>query len=134
MQKLYKMPVLLTFLNNDGYRMNVCRDDLIDSFKRFYSADGNRVDLIVSRSRKNPEEMTDKQWVDLIYKMPVHYLCRPGSDSSKFLSESGGVVSLSNELEPAMQLESFREQLLDVIDYRVLNFKYSRYSGMDING
>lgn len=44
------------------------------------------------------------------------------------------MVSLSDELEPVVQLESFREQLLDVIGYRVLNFKYSRYGGMDIDG
>ena len=134
MQKLYKMPVLLTFFDHDGYRMSADKSDLISSFKRFYSRDGNRVDLIVFKSRKDPENMVEKDWIDLIYKMPVHFLCRPESEFARFISESEGTITLSEELEPMMKLESFREQVLDAIGYRVLHFKYSRYSEVNING
>ncbi|MBQ8643732.1 MAG: DEAD/DEAH box helicase family protein [Candidatus Methanomethylophilaceae archaeon] len=134
MQKLYKMPVLSAFLSDHGYRMSVTRSQLVDSFKEFYSRDGNRVDLVVSKSRKDPASMTDKQWIDLIYKMPVHFLCKPGSESARFLSESEGVVSLSGDLETVMGLDSFREQVRDAIEYRTVDFKYNRYREMNTDG
>lgn len=119
------MPVISTFIQDDGMRMSVTVDDMMSEFKDFYSRDGNRVDIDVSKSRKPIEKMTDSDWKRLILDNPVHFLTKT---ESKFFSFDGKTLTLDKSLKEFHELTFFISEIKDVIECRVLIFKRDRYS------
>ena len=104
--------------------MRVTPDDLIATFKSFYSRDGNRIDLDVTKRRI--ESMTDRGWRSLIYGNPVHFLTTHAG-SSRFFSLDGDDLVLSGDLADLVRLPVFRRHVEDAVAYRVMDFKRSRY-------
>lgn len=76
MSRLYKMPVILAFFRNREFTLHVTDENIAESFRKFYSKDGNRVDLEVSKSRKPPEVMTNADWIKLAKENPIRFLTK----------------------------------------------------------
>ena len=70
------MPVILAFFRNREFTLRVTDENIAESFREFYSKNGNRVDLEVSKSRKPPAVMTNADWIKLAKENPVRFLTK----------------------------------------------------------
>lgn len=127
MSRLYKMPVVLAFFRDGRFTLHVTDEDIAESFREFYSKDGNRVDLEVSKSRKPPELMTDADWIKLAKENPVRFLTKT---EGRFFSTNESGLDLSNDLGDVGSLPDFKRHVLDAVGYRTLLFKEIRYTEM----
>ncbi|MCR5202783.1 MAG: DEAD/DEAH box helicase family protein [Lachnospiraceae bacterium] len=123
MSKVYKMPVLKTFYNNGKCLSKVTEEQLLRSWKQFFSTGSNWRDLPRISSYQEYVNMSDKEHINNIYKNPVNFLVQSGQGF--FQLNDDRTVSLNNDLESIIQSPVFSEQLGDVIDYRTMDY-YSR--------
>lgn len=89
MSKVYKMPVLLAFYNHGEIRMEVTEEQLLKSWKEFFSTGTNWKDLEKDISYDRYLAVSDKEHLRKILKMPVHFLLESGKG---FFVQSDEVV------------------------------------------
>ena len=127
MSKVYKMPVLMAFYNHGNVRMHVTEEQLLVSWKEFFSTGKNWRDLEKDITRERYCAITDKEHIRKIMNMPVHFLLESGKGF--FVKEEGYALALRKEFESVISLPGFSEQMKDAIDYRVMNYYQRRYRG-----
>lgn len=121
MSEQYKMIVLSSFFG-DAVRTEVTVDDILATFRSFYSDPRNREDFVRGRSGRYPDRMTDAEWRGIIMRQPVARLAR----TSGFISAEGDRVSLSHELDGVIGLPDFVRHVRDAIRYRIEDFRSMR--------
>ena len=84
MSQLYKLPVLLSFIDNDKILNTVNKDRLIKTFKEFYKNNRNRLDLTRNKHTVNTDSFTDEKWWRIIRDNPIKFLCYTNSDIFEF--------------------------------------------------
>ncbi len=130
MSKVYKMPVLMAFYNHGKVLMQVNEQQLLDSWKEFFSTGTNWKDLESEISYERFIAISDKEHIKKIIQMPVHFLLESGKGF--FIKKDGSVLALRDELKDVVGNSVFVEQMKDVIDYRIMDYYQRRYR--DENG
>ena len=78
MSKVYKMPVLMAFYNHGKILMQVTEQQLLDSWKEFFSTGTNWKDLESGINYERFIAISDKEHIKKIIQMPVHFLQESG--------------------------------------------------------
>ena len=125
MTKTYKMPLLLAFYRPDGIQSSVTDSMVYHSFLQYYRTGRNRVDMLQDKSTKNFAQWTEKEYVSLAKRNPVHFMLK--SHGQWFCQKDDCVLSLSESLRPWLQNPEFIRQMKDAIDYRTLDYYRKRF-------
>ena len=125
MTKVYKMPVLMTFVRKDKVLMEVTEQQLLESWKEFFSTGTNWKDLEKNISFEKYKNMSDKEHIKKIIKMPVHFLQESGKGF--FVKKDGVALALRKEMENVVANPIFVKEVKDVINYRVMDYYQRRY-------
>ena len=127
MSKVYKMPVLMAFYNHGDVRMAVTSEELLASWKEFFSNGTNWKDLDKDITYEAYQKISDKEHLKKILRMPVHFLLQSGKGF--FVQKEGYALALADRLEEAVKSPAFSEQMGDVIAYRTMDYYRRRYQG-----
>ena len=125
MSKVYKMPVLMAFYNHGSVLMEVSEEQLLASWKDFFSIGTNWKDLDKNLTYKDYTDISDKAHLKKILQMPVHFLLESGKGF--FVERDDAVLGLREELRSVINHPVFVEQMKDVIDYRTMDYYQRRY-------
>lgn len=129
MTKVYKMPVLMEFYNHGAIRMEVTEQQLLASWKEFFSTGTNWKDLDKDMTYEKYTTISDKEHINKILKMPVNYLQLSGDGF--FVKRDGCALALSEKLQDVIDNLVFVDQMRDVIKYRTMDYYQRRYRGID---
>lgn len=124
MNRLYKMPLLSSFIRGDHMVLHAGWDDIARSFRGFYSNGSNRVDIRGLKHFEGYDEVPDPKWVSLARENPIRFLVR---GSPRFFREDDDGFHLSDGLAHYVEQRFFTEHVRDAIGYRVADFKRARY-------
>ena len=125
MTKVYKMPVLMSFYNHGDVCMAVSEEQLLASWKEFFSTGTNWKDLEADITYERYQAISDKEHVKKIIQMPVHFLQESGKGF--FVKRDGCALALREELKDIICKPAFAEQMKDVIEYRAMDYYQRRY-------
>ena len=125
MTKVYKMPVLQAFYNHGSVRMAVTEEELLASWKEFFSRGTNWKDLKAEGTYEDYKRISDKEHLKNIMDNPVHFLIRSGKGF--FTRKEGYAIALSADLEEPAKEPAFAEQMGDIIEYRTMDYYRRRY-------
>lgn len=128
MSKVYKMPVLMAFYNHGDIRMEVTEQQLLESWKEFFSTGTNWKDLDKDMTYEKYMAISDKEHINKILKMPVNYLQLSGDGF--FVKRDGCALALSEKLQDVIDNPVFVDQMRDVIKYRTMDYYQRRYRGI----
>lgn len=130
MTKVYKMPVLMAFYNHGDIRMEVTEQQLLVSWKEFFSTGTNWKDLDKDMTYEKYMAISDKEHINKILKMPVHFLQKSGKGF--FVKRDGCALALSENLQDVIDNPVFVDQMRDVIRYRTMDYYQRRYRNVDV--
>lgn len=130
MTKVYKMPVLMAFYNHGDIRMEVTEQQLLESWKEFFSTGTNWKDLDKDMTYEKYTAISDKEHINKILKMPVNYLQLSGN--GYFVKHDGCALALSEKLQDVIDNPVFVDQMRDVIRYRTMDYYQRRYRNVDV--
>ena len=130
MTKVYKMPVLMAFYNHGDIRMEVTEQQLLASWKEFFSTGTNWKDLDKDMTYEKYMAISDKEHINKILKMPVHFLKESGDGF--FVKRDGCALALSEKLQDVIDNPVFVDQMRDVIRYRTMDYYQRRYRNVDV--
>ena len=125
MSKVYKMPVLMAFYNHGNVRMEVSEAELLASWKEFFSTGANWKDLEKEITYEEYRKISDKNHIQKIMKMPVHFLLKSGEEF--FVKKDGAALALRDEMDEIVKEPMLAEQMEDVIEYRAMDYYRRRY-------
>lgn len=125
MQKVYKMPVLYAFYNEGNVRMELTEEDLLSHWLKFFSNGTNWKDLQSDISFEEFQKISKTKHLSNIKQNPVKFL--KASGKGFFIEKEGYVIALREELRPIVHKEAFKEQMKDIIEYRVMEYYRRRY-------
>ena len=125
MSKVYKMPVLMAFYNHGNVCMTVSENQLLASWKEFFSTGTNWKDLDIGITYEKYQAISDKDHVKKIIQMPVHFLQESGKGF--FVKQDGSALALREDLRDVISMPAFAEQMKDVIEYRTMDYYQRRY-------
>ena len=125
MSKVYKMPVLMAFYNHGNVRMEVSEAELLASWKEFFSIGTNWKDLEKELTYEEYRKISDKNHIQKIMKMPVHFLLKSGEEF--FVKKDDAALALRDEMEEIVKEPVLAEQMKDVIEYRAMDYYRRRY-------
>ena len=125
MSKVYKMPVLMAFYNHGNIRSQVSEEELLNSWKEFFSTGTNWKDLDRGITYEKYCSIPDKEHIKKILQMPVHFLQESGKGF--FVKKEGTALALKEDLTDVILQPAFGEQMKDVIEYRAMDYYRRRY-------
>lgn len=125
MFKVYKMPVLMAFYNHGNICMTVTEEQLLTSWKEFFSIGTNWKDLEAGITYEKYQAIPDKEHMKKILQMPVHFLQESGKGF--FVKQDGAALALREDLRDVISSSVFAEQMKDVIEYRAMDYYQRRY-------
>lgn len=125
MQKVYKMPILYSFYNDGDIRMAVTEEEVLRTWKKFFSEGTNWRDLQEGITYEEFQRITDRQHLSKAKSMPVRYL--KASGKGFFVDVEGYVIGIRGDLEEVMKSRVMREQMRDIIGYRTVEYYRRRY-------
>lgn len=125
MSKVYKMPVLMAFYNHGNICMTVTEEQLLTSWKEFFSIGTNWKDLEAGITYEKYQAISDKEHMKKILQMPVHFLQESGKGF--FVKQDGAALALREDLHDVISSSAFAEQMKDVIEYRAMDYYQRRY-------
>ena len=125
MTKVYKMPVLMAFCDNEKIRMSVTEEQLLASWKEFFHTGTNWKDLEAGIDYEKFCGIPDSEHIRKIMKMPVHFLLKSGKGF--FVQKEGMALALREELSEVAENPVFVEEIKDVIEYRAMDYYQRRY-------
>ena len=132
MSKVYKMPVLMAFYNHGNILMEVSEEQLLSSWKEFFSTGTNWKDLDKNMTIQKYNDISDMEHLKKILSMPVHFLLESGKGF--FVKKDGVAIGLREELRPLIDNPVMICQMKDVIDYRTMEYYQRRYRMTQENG
>lgn len=125
MSKVYKMPVLIAFYHHGDVCMAATEEELLASWKEFFTTGTNRKDLDRDITYEEYRKIPDKDHRKKILQMPMHFLMEPGKGF--FVQKDGYALALMDELEEVVKLPALSGQMGDVIAYRTMDYYQRRY-------
>lgn len=113
MSKVYKMPVLMAFYNNGIIRMEVTKEQILESWKDFFSTGTNWKDIDKSSDFNYDKyrAITDSEHIKKIMQMPVKYLLESGK--GLFIQKDGCALALRDNMQQVIGNEAFVRHMKD---------------------
>ena len=130
MTKVYKMPVLLAFYNHGDVRKEVTEEELLASWKEFFSTGTNWKDLDTGITYEQYCKILDKDHIKKIINMPVNFLVKSGKGF--FVKKEDSALALRDEMKEIIKNPVLAEQMKDVIEYRAMDYYRRRYNNQII--
>lgn len=125
MTRVYKMPVLMAFYNHGHIRMEVSNEELLISWKEFFSKGTNWKDIDSGMSYEEYCKISDQEHLKKIWNMPIHYLLKSGKGF--LLKKDNENLMLREEMREVIKSPAFAEQMGDAIEYRMMDYYRRRY-------
>lgn len=125
MQKAYKMPILYGFYNEGDIKLAVTDDEVLESWKKFFNHGTNWKDFNADITYDLYKKMTDKQHLSKAKSMPIKFL--KASGKGFFVDKEGYALAIRNELADVIELDTFKAQMKDIIEYRTIEYYRRRY-------
>ena len=125
MTRVYKMPVLMAFYNHGHIRMEVSNEELLISWKEFFSKGTNWKDIDSGMSYEGYCQISDQEHLKKIWNMPIHYLLKSGKGF--LLKKDNENLMLREEMREIIKNPAFVEQMGDAIEYRMTDYYRRRY-------
>ena len=125
MSRTYKMPLLLAFYNNGDLKLRLGKDDIYESFEKFYSKGSNAVDLLRDNNSGNFSTWGKKDYLDKA-KKPQNAFINSAKD---YFYKDGENYCLIDKLDNYKDNEVFLKHFKDVIDFRTRKFYKERLEG-----
>lgn len=125
MSKVYKTPVLMTFCNHGKPLMEITDEQVLKTWKEFFTTGTNWKDLNPGSGREAFLAMTDHQNLTRIHQMPIKFLLKSGN--GYFTEKEGYALALNDSLRPFIDDPVFIAQFHDIIEYRAMSYYRSRY-------
>lgn len=129
MTKVYKMPVLLSFISDDKIKIRVSYGEILESWKKFFGENSNWRDLGIE-SFKDFKEISDKEHLQNIKKNPVNFLAKSGNG---FFIQTENGLELSENIATFLENPEFLRHFKDIIFYRIAHYYQSRYRGKAVH-
>ena len=128
MSKVYKMPVLMAFYNNGIIRMEVTKEQILESWKDFFSTGTNWKDIDKSSDFNYDKyrAITDSEHIKKIMQMPVKYLLESGK--GLFIQKDGCALALRDNMQQVIGNEAFVRHMKDALEYRGMDYYRRRYT------
>ena len=123
MSKTYKMPILLAFYNKGDFKLRINEDDIYKSMKEFYENPSNGQDLLASKSTKDYKNWDKSKYIKKAKEMPLKALMNTGGEFFKMDEDE---FVLTDKLRNFINNEVFKENILDAINMRVIEFYKNR--------
>lgn len=123
MKKLYKIPVLLSFIQGEKLIPVVGEKEIVRSYRSFYSNKSNAVDLLKDKKTENYSEWDDQEYFKLAIENPIHFLCK---SSEEFFTFQDNRLYLSGDLSKYLSNPDFVRHFKDILDYRARRFYKER--------
>lgn len=123
MSKTYKMPILLAFYNKGIFKFRINEEDIYKTMKEFYENPSNGQDLLASKSTKDYRNWNKSKYIKKAKEMPLKALMNTGSE---FFKMDKGEFVLTDKLKNFANNESFKANVLDAINMRVIEFYKNR--------
>lgn len=125
MTRVYKMPVLTAFYNYGHIRMEVSNEELLISWKEFFSKGTNWKDIDPGMNYEEYCQISDQEHLKKIWSMPIYYLLKSGKGF--LLKKDSETLMLREEMREVIKNPAFAEQMGDVIEYRMTDYYRRRY-------
>ena len=129
MTKVYKMPILNSFYNDGNFLLNVTKEQLLVSWKKFFNKNKNWKDLKKNISYDQYKKITDKEHLTNIMRNPVHFLKESGF--GYFIDKEGYAIALNENLADLIKNPAFVQEYCDIIKYRTMEYYHSRYKAKE---
>lgn len=123
MSRTYKMPILLAFYNKGDFKLRINEDDIYKSMKEFYENPSNGQDLLASKSTKDYKNWDKSKYIKKAKEMPLKALMNTGDEFFKMDEDE---FILTDKLKDFINNEVFKENVLDAINMRVIEFYKNR--------
>ena len=124
MSRMYKMPVFRSFIYNGRMNTYASYQQMCSAMKEFYSRDNNIIEFRDDVDHPQKNNWSDSHWIKLVRDNPVKFLCKTHPEI--FEKDDDGVRILL-DIEEYCTLPAFISEIEDVIEYRSLSFKESKY-------
>jgi predicted transcriptional regulator len=128
LNRLYKIPIFLAFLNDGKFRYEVSKNNVILSFRKFYNDQRNFLDIQNIKSRSRFPEYFDNEVWNMAENNPIRFLCLSYPDI--FKSRKDGIkiiIDLGSDIEKTEIIDFIR----DAIEFRRYEFIDLRLSKID---
>lgn len=132
MTKVYKMPVLLSFVSDDELKTEVGDEELLNEWKNFFDKNSNWKDLGGNfKTFEEYKSLSDKYHLSNIIKNPVNFLIKSGGEF--FIRNEKSSIALSSSIYPFIKNKILVEHYKDIIEYRTMDYYRRRYRKADEN-
>ncbi|QSX08792.1 DEAD/DEAH box helicase family protein [Alkalibacter rhizosphaerae] len=133
MSRLYKLPVIASFIGDKGISRSVDKPLIIETFKTFYQNNRNKLDLVRFNNTKNTGSFTDEDWWKTIKSNPIHFLCKTHGDIFSFQDEQLHIRlnfswCSSDGKKESERTQWFVDQINDALQFRRNEFLDRRLS------
>lgn len=126
MSRIYKMPVLESFVSSFEIASSRSDQEILPVWKDFFARNENWKDLPKIKSFSQYEAIKDKAHLTNIRSNPMHFLAK-SSNGLFLLEEKGHRLTINPQLEPFLADPDLVSQWKDIIRYRALNYYRRRY-------
>ena len=117
MTKSYKMPLLLAFYRDGRIHPDAPESAIAASFRAFYAKTVHAEDMRKDAGTRDYRNWTDKDWVSLAMRNPVHFLLK--TESKYFeMDRQTGLFCLSKRLAPWLKHPGVMQLFLDIVTMR----------------
>lgn len=125
MTKSYKMPILKAFYNNGNIKMNITDDDVYENMKEFYNYGTNGADMLKDKSSRDYKNWDRNDYLSLAKRNPIKFLEK--SSNGLFVFKKDYALSLNDNLEKYIHLDSFKEHFKDIIEYKTMYYYKNKF-------
>ena len=123
MSKMYKIPVVQSFLKDEKVHTSAYIEEIVNSFKEFYTNNRNKLDMVRDKSSRNHMEFSHAKWTSLAKRNPIHFLTKTHGDIFGF---DGEVMRIKYSFEWSSKdkerQEWFYKQVKDALEFRRYEF------------
>lgn len=124
MSRVYKMPLLLAFVDGNRILPEVSEERALSVWKSFFAKGDRYKDLGVS-ARAEFEKISDVRHLSNIKNNPARFLIRSGKGF--FESREGSPIALCDELKPWLDNSDFVFEFQDIIEQRFTDYYDRRF-------
>lgn len=125
MSKLYKIPVLYTFIQNGQLVQRVSIDQILETWKCFFAQNENWKDLPGIHSYEEYLAISDKVHRSNILRNPVHFLEK--SSKGIFRMDADGYFAINPDLHQFLDSPALKAQWQDILEFRTLEYRRNRW-------
>ena len=118
MSKMYKIPVIESFLKDEKVHTRVTLEEIVNSFKEFYSNNRNKLDMVRDKSSRNHMEFSHAKWTSLAKRNPIHFLTKTHGDIFGFDGEVMKIEFSFQWINKNIQRQKwFYDQVKDALEF-----------------